>query len=51
MPSERRARTTEAIRIIGARDWMLGITTWPGDVDSFIDAASTVALSWYSPVQ
>ncbi|MGP4103244.1 ASCH domain-containing protein [Nonomuraea sp. KM90] len=22
----------------GARDWMLDITTWPGDVDSFVDA-------------
>ncbi|WP_433351979.1 hypothetical protein ACQP25_03180 [Microtetraspora malaysiensis] len=22
----------------GARDWMLDITTWPGDTDSFVDA-------------
>ena len=22
----------------GTRDWMLDITTWPGDVDSFVDA-------------
>ena len=22
----------------GARDWMLDITTWPGDTDSFADA-------------
>lgn len=27
----------EAIRS-SARDWMLDITTWPGDVDSFLDA-------------
>lgn len=50
MPSERRAQTTEAIRIIG-RDWMLDITTWPGDVDSFVFVDAMVWLLGRMPAE